>query len=64
MNRRLVVVLVCATIALGGCATSVETTDNASSTGGSASPTFTSPAPLPPNAFRPEVPHDFGSGGP
>ena len=64
MNRRLVIALACATIAMGGCATSLETSHNASSTGASASPTVTSPTPLPPNAFRPEVPHDFGSGGP
>jgi hypothetical protein len=62
--RRLVIALACATITMGGCATWVETKSNASSTGGSASPAVTSPAPLPPNAFRPEPNHDFGSGGP
>jgi hypothetical protein len=64
MNRRLMIALAWATIAMGGCATTLETHDKASSTGVSASPTVTSPAALPPNAFRPEVPHDFGSGGP
>jgi hypothetical protein len=59
MKRRLVIALACATIAMGGCATWMETNDNAS-----ASPAVTSPAPLPPNAFRPEPNHDFGSGGP
>ena len=33
MNRRLVIALACATIAMGGCATSLETSHNASSTG-------------------------------
>jgi hypothetical protein len=64
MNQRLVIALVCATIAMGGCATWVETNDDPSSAGGSASPIVTFPTPLPPNAFRPEVSHDFGSGGP
>jgi len=50
--------------ALGGCATSLANTDTAPSTEGSASPTTTSPASLPPNVFAPSVPHDFGSMGP
>jgi len=64
MNRRLVIALACMAAALGGCATSLATTDNAPSTEGSASPTTTSPASLPPNVFAPSVPHDFGSMGP
>jgi hypothetical protein len=48
-------------VVLGGCATPLATYP-ASSYG---VPTTVSPAPLlPPNAFGPEVPHDFGSGGP
>jgi protein involved in sex pheromone biosynthesis len=64
MKRRLVIALACATLAMSGCATWVETSENTSSTGGSASPAVTPPTPLAPNAFRPEVPHYFGSGGP
>jgi hypothetical protein len=61
MTRRLVIALACLA-ALGGCATPLAT-HTAPSYDAAASPA-TVPAPLPPNAFSPEVPHDFGSGGP
>jgi len=64
MNRRLMLALACMAAALGGCATSLATYDNAPAPLGSASPTSRAPAALPPNAFGPETPHDFGSQGP
>jgi len=59
---RWLITLACLAAAFGGCATPLVTYDNAPSSDGAASPA--TPSPLPPNAFGPEVPHDFGSGGP
>jgi hypothetical protein len=63
MTRRLAFVLACLGAALAGCATPLASYDNGSSYG-AAFPMTTPPAPLPPNAFGPEEPHDFGSQGP
>lgn len=58
MIARLVIALACLA-ALGGCATTL-TTSTAPSYDAAASPATV----LPSNAFGPETPHDFGSGGP
>ena len=62
MNRRLAFALACLGAALGGCGTPLATY-TAPSYDTAASPATVPPA-LAPNAFGPEVPHDFGSGGP
>src|SRR6266700_597123 len=63
LNRRLVIALACLA-ALGGCATSLATNDNAPASERSTSPSPTSPPSQPVSNFGSSAPHWFGSGGP
>ena len=64
MKRTLVIAMALVAAALGGCATSLETSTNTLPNESAASPT-TSPAPPPGNVFYPSPgPHYHGSMGP
>ena len=64
MNRRLMIGLAYLAIALGGCATSLATRDDASLNEGSAAPSTASPASRPPSDFGAATIPNFGRQAP